>query len=234
VVRRVLEFPSSHWARAGLRSVLVTQTALDALDPVVQAVPGDVPIVIADQAVMNRLAGFNIHRGCLALTERPARRGLEAADLAAARQVLVLEGVNNPDNVGGLFRSAAALGADLVVLGPSCGDPLYRKSIRTSMGATLALPFVDAGAWPEALARLRAAGFDVIAMTPAAGAVPLEDRQARRGRVAVLVGAEGDGLSVAALHAASTRVRIPMAPGVDSLNVTSAASIAMYSCFAHA
>ena len=122
---------------------------------------------------------------------------------------MILEGVNNPDNVGGLFRSAAAFGVDLVVLGPGCGDPLYRKAIRTSMAATLAVPFVQAGAWPGAIGLLRASRFQVVALTPSDRALA-RDVTLAGPKVAVLVGAEGAGLSEPALQAADVRARIPM------------------------
>ena len=140
--------------------------------------------------------------------------------------MLVLEGVNNPDNVGGLFRAAAALGADLVVLGPDCGDPLYRKAIRTSMGASLALPWRVAAEWPEALTAIRQAGLAIVACTPAHDAPSVYD-VALPARAAVLVGAEGPGLSAAALATADLRVRIPMHGGIDSLNVVTAAAIVL-------
>jgi tRNA G18 (ribose-2'-O)-methylase SpoU len=142
--------------------------------------------------------------------------------------VVVLEGVNNPDNVGGIFRSASAFAADAVILGPSCSDPLYRKSIRTSMAATLDVPFADAGAWPQAIADLRSRGFTVLALTPAADATSIDAVPRTLERVAILVGAEGEGLSDPAQTAADYRVRIPMTGTADSLNVTVAASIAMY------
>jgi tRNA G18 (ribose-2'-O)-methylase SpoU len=191
-------------------------------------VPGGAPIYLVEQAVMNQIAGFNIHRGCVALAERPVPAGIVDLPLATATRVLVLEGVNNPDNVGGIFRSAAAFGIDAVVLGPQCSDPFYRKAIRTSMGATLQIPFAPADVWPGALAMLRAHGFRVLALTPAADARPLDDLPRALTRVALMVGAEGEGLSSEALDAADERVRIPMAKGADSLNVTVAASIALH------
>ena len=116
-------------------SVLLSPAAHAQMAAIVQAHPA-VPVYVAPQVVMNALAGFNIHRGCLALARRPAAGAVEDVDLADARRVVVLEGVNNPDNIGGIFRAASALGADLVLLGPGCGDPLYRKAVRTSMGAS--------------------------------------------------------------------------------------------------
>jgi tRNA G18 (ribose-2'-O)-methylase SpoU len=209
-----------------LRSLLLTDAAAAALAAVVARVPAEVPIYVAGHAVMNAVVGFNIHRGCLALVERPAARSLSAADLDGANRLLVLEGVNNPDNVGGLFRAGAALGAGLVVLGPHCGDPLYRKAIRTSMGATLSLPWRQAPAWPATLADLRRAGLTVVACTPAPDAASLYD-VALPVRAAVLLGAEGPGLSAAALTQADLRVRIPMHGQMDSLNVATAAAIVL-------
>jgi tRNA G18 (ribose-2'-O)-methylase SpoU len=189
------------------------------------------PVYRVPQDAMNGIAGFNIHRGCLALVKRPSTSTLDRIAAGPLSRVLVLEGVNNPDNVGGLFRSAAAFGVDLVVLGPHTGDPLYRKAIRTSMAATLAVPFAHAPQWPGAIADLRVDGFSVIALTPALTAAPLEDVRPAA-KLALLVGSEGDGLTREALAASTLTARIPTTPAVDSLNVTIAASIAMYHCFA--
>ena len=180
---------------------------------------------------MNGLAGFNIHRGCLALVRRPPTATLDLVAAGPLSRILLLEGVNNPDNVGGLFRSAAAFGIDLVVLGPDSGDPLYRKAIRTSMGASLSVPFVLAPQWPGAIRDLRADGFTVVALTPNRAMGPLEE-VFPHSKLALLVGSEGSGLSDAAMQAATLRIRIPTTADVDSLNVTTAASIAMYHCFA--
>jgi tRNA G18 (ribose-2'-O)-methylase SpoU len=149
----------------------------------------------------------------------------------AISRAVVLERVSNVDNIGGIFRSVAALGGHAVILGPGCGDPLYRKAIRTSMGATLRVPFAPSEHWPGALGDLLAAGFTLVALTPAPGADLLEDVAAdlrTRPRVALMLGAEGEGLSPAALESAHLRVRIPMAPGIDSINVAMAAAIALY------
>jgi tRNA G18 (ribose-2'-O)-methylase SpoU len=209
-----------------LHSLLLTDAAAAAMAPVLADVPAGVPIYVAGHAVMNGVVGFNIHRGCLALAERPPIAALTSADLERADRVLVLEGVNNPDNVGGLFRAGAALGASLVLLGPDCGDPLYRKAIRTSMGATLSLPYRMTGSWPAALTELRRAGLSVVACTPSLDAPSLYE-VALPARAAVLVGAEGPGLSADALALADLRVRIPMHGGMDSLNVTTAAAIVL-------
>lgn len=214
-----------------IHSVLVTSAALQGIQAALNEAAPVAPIYLVDQAVMNAVVGFNIHRGCLALATRPRRTALTDAMARAARRIVVLERVSNPDNVGGVFRSAAALGADLVVLGPDCGDPLYRKAVRTSMGAVLGLPFVDAGPWPDALRVLRNAGVPVVALTPRGDAVPIQAFTPDSPRVALLLGHEGEGLTAAALVEASSCVRIPMAAGVDSLNLASAASIAMFELF---
>lgn len=224
VVRRLLEL--RHWT---VESILLTHNAVDSLRDTLPYTPA--PVFLVDQQLMNGIAGFNIHRGCLALVKRPSIPTLDVIADGPLSRVLVLEGVNNPDNVGGLFRSAAAFDIELVVLGPNCGDPLYRKAVRTSMGASLSVPYAHAPAWPDAIADLRADGFTVVAMTPQMSAAPLEDIR-RAPKLALLVGSEGSGLTAEALSAATIAARIPMAAAVDSLNVTTAASIAMYHCFA--
>ena len=223
VVRRLLSS-----TRVRTQSVLVTEAAHEAMGEVLAHAPADVPIYVVAQETMNAIAGFNIHRGCLAIAQRPAPRTLIDLPIADLRRLVVLEGVNNPDNVGGIFRSAAAFGVDAIVLGPACGDPLYRKAVRTSMAATLMLPFVEAGAWPQALVTLRSQSVRVLALTPAQDARALDDLPRDLARVALLVGAEGDGLSADAMQLADDRVRIPMRGAVDSLNVTVAASIALF------
>jgi tRNA G18 (ribose-2'-O)-methylase SpoU len=226
VVRRLLE-----GGRFTVHSVLVTSAAHQSLADVLVDREDGAAVFIVEQDVMNAVAGFNIHRGCLALAMRPAVAALTTTDLDSASRVLVLEGVNNPDNIGGLFRSAAAFGVDLVVLGPACSDPLYRKAVRTSMAATLQVPFVSAAAWPDGLDLLRAHGFALVALTPARDATAIADLPRDAPRLALLVGAEGEGLSPAALARADHVVRIAMASGVDSLNVTVAASIALHYVF---
>ena len=150
----------------------------------------------------------------------------------SARRVVVLEGVANADNVGGAFRNAAAFGVDAVVLSPTCCDPLYRKAIRTSMGAALRVPFARAGAaeWPAALGRLRAAGFTLVALTLREPSETLDAfaARARPARLALIVGTEGAGLSAAVESSADVRVRIPIRGDVDSLNLASAVGIALY------
>lgn len=224
VVRRAIE--RRRWS---IESILLTPAAADHLADVLALTTA--PIYLAAQETMNEIAGFNIHRGCLALVQRPTTPTLDRIAAGPLSRVLVLEGVNNPDNVGGLFRSAAAFGIDLVVLGPNTGDPLYRKAVRTSMAATLAVPFVRAPQWPGAITDLRSDGFSVVALTPGLTAAPLADIRPVP-KLALLVGSEGAGLTRDALEAATLTARIPTTPAVDSLNVTTAASIAMYHCFA--
>ena len=210
----------------GVHSVLLSPAAAEAMAAVIRDTAPDRAVYVVPLADMSALVGFNIHRGCVALAERPAPDTLDALDLAAITRLLVLEGVNNPDNVGGLFRNAAAFGASAVVLGPHCGDPLYRKAIRTSMAAVLTLPWAHAGAWPEALTRIRAAGLPVIACTPSPHAVSIYEAVLPR-RAAVLVGGEGPGLTLAALAQADLQVRIPMHGAMDSLNVATAAAVVL-------
>lgn len=222
VVRRLLG--STRWTP---RSLLVTETACAALQPALDARPAT-PVFVVDQPVMNAIAGFNIHRGCLALGERnPA---LEWRRLvASAALVVALERLGNADNVGAVFRNAGAFGVDVVLLGPACADPLYRKSIRTSMGATLSVPFADARPWPGALSALREDGWAVVALSPAASSMVRGTAGEVAGRrVALVVGHEGEGLTADATRACTHQAAIPMAPGVDSLNAATAAAVALY------
>jgi tRNA G18 (ribose-2'-O)-methylase SpoU len=187
-----------------------------------------VPAYATDADTMAEVVGFHLNRGVLAAAGRTAAPDLDAV-LATARVIAVLEGVNDHENLGALFRNAAALGVDGVVLGPRCADPLYRRSVRVSMGHVLRVPFAELpGPWPASLDRLRAAGLRVVALTPARDAEPLTRSTVRAERVALLLGAEGPGLSAEALAAADLRLRIPMAPGVDSLNVATAAAVAFH------
>jgi tRNA G18 (ribose-2'-O)-methylase SpoU len=190
--------------------------------------PEIAPVYVASQDVLEKTTGFHVHRGVLASFHR---RPLPPASqvLAAARRVAILEDVNNHTNLGAIFRGAAALGVDGVLLSPSCADPLYRRSVRVSMGEVFAIPYARLQPWPAGLAEVRAAGFTVLALTPAPDAVPLQELDdTARARPAVLLGAEGAGLSPAALAASDLRVVIPMQHGVDSLNVAAAAAVAFW------
>ncbi len=226
VVRRLLA-PSSRFTP---RSILATPAAIDSLQDKCDGLTGRCDVFVCEQEELDAIGGHHFHRGCLAL----AARGGEAFSpdaFAAARLLVALEGIGNPDNIGGIFRSAAAFRAGGVLLDPSSADPLYRKAIRTSMGAVLRVPFARLGQWPPALDALRRRGFGIVALTPAAGAQPIDDF-ARTRREAdpliLLAGAEGGGLSEEALGYADVTVMIPIDPDVDSLNVTVAVSIALH------
>jgi tRNA G18 (ribose-2'-O)-methylase SpoU len=209
-----------------LRSVLVTAPRLERIAAMVDPA---VPIFSLPARAIEEVTGVHFHRGVLAVAERPDPRPV-ADVVAGARRVLVLEAVNDHENIGALFRNAAAFGVDAVVLDPTSADPLYRRSTRVSLGHVLRVPFarVDDGAWPAAIDELRAGGFTTVALTPAADADLLGGLVADPPeRVALLVGAEGPGLTAEALASVDRRVRIPMAAGVDSVNVATAAAIAL-------
>lgn len=217
---RVRRFP--------IRSVLVSATAHTALATTLRQVDTEVPIYVGSSAAFRDLGGLNMHRGCLALAER--RPADSVSDLVSgARRLVVLDGLANPDNVGGVFRSAAAFGVDAVILDHRSCDPLYRKAIRTSMASALLIPFGRIESWGELARPLRAGGFTVVALTPRPGAQSLA-AYVEGGcpeRLALLFGAEGEGLSEDALAIADVHLRIPIRPEVDSLNVSVAAGIAL-------
>jgi tRNA G18 (ribose-2'-O)-methylase SpoU len=214
-------------SRFAVHSVLLTPAIAKALAPVVDA--ARVPMMILDGAVMRQIAGFDFHRGALAIGKRGEPTPLQILISPPVRTLVVLERLADPENVGAVMRNAQAFGADGVVLAPGTADPLGRKAIRVSAGAALALPFAHADAWPDDLHRLRAAGFMLVALTPDPAARDLGTLTIDpRARVALLVGSEGDGLSAAARAAAEVEVRIPIARDVDSLNVAVAAGIALH------
>lgn len=211
--------------RAGyrMRSALVDEKRLRQVQGL-----GDAPVYAATQAVLDTITGFHVHRGVLASFHRKALP-TAAEVLSAARRVVILEDVNNHTNVGAIFRGAAALGMDAVLLSPTCADPLYRRSVRVSMGEVFAVPWAKLDPWPAALDLVREAGFSILALTPAPDALPIQRLPAaRRERPALLLGAEGPGLSAAAESASDARVVIPMRAGVDSLNVAAAAAVACW------
>ena len=196
-----------------------------------RGVDGPPVVIVADPDVVDRAVGFALHRGVVAIARRPSPLD-PAAALASSRRVVVLEDVVDPDNVGSVFRHAAAFGAGLVVLSEHAGDPLYRKAVRTSMGWVLDVPWTRI-AGDELVPTLQRAGFTTIALTPI-GVVEIDDPRLPRSadeRVAILLGSEHDGLRHATLAASSHRVRIPIARRVDSLNVATAAAVAMFSLF---
>lgn len=214
-------------AQAGCRprSLLLAPNRVDDLLPELRAL--DCPVYVASSEVLHAVTGFHVHRGALGAF---GRLPVPTADelLTTARRILVLEDVNSPTNLGAIFRSAAGLGMDAVLLSPTCCDPLYRRAVRVSMGEVLAVPYAYLDRWP-AVESIRARGFRVLALTPASDAVPLQHLVLPPDdRVAVLLGAEGPGLSDAAMAASDVRVRIPMAAGVDSLNVGAAAAVACW------
>ncbi|MET8652895.1 TrmH family RNA methyltransferase [Nocardia aurea] len=186
----------------------------------------DVPYYRADPEVMAEVVGFHLNRGVLAVAPRPESLRVDEV-LATARTVAVLEGINDHENLGSMFRNAAGLGADAILFGDRCADPLYRRAVRVSMGHVLRVPFAQLPTWPDGLELLRAGGFQIIALTPNPAAVNLATAMTGQ-RVALLLGAEGPGLTEEAMAATDIRARIPMSPGTDSLNVATAAAMAFY------
>jgi len=208
------------------RSVLLQESWLEGLEPLLA--PFDIPVFIGDAHVIEGLTGFNLHRGALASMHRPAL--MPAAEiLEGARRVVVLEDIVDHTNVGAIFRSVAALGADAVLITPRCADPLYRRSVRVSMGTVLQVPWTRLPDWPAGADVLHAAGFEIAAFALSEGAIGLDEYAASApDKVALLLGTEGDGLSRRALAGADRVVTIPMKRGVDSLNVASACAVALW------
>jgi tRNA G18 (ribose-2'-O)-methylase SpoU len=221
VVQRMLASPFTPLAFLGTDRRLTELTA--------DLAGNAAPFYRASAEVMAEAIGFHLNRGVLAAARRIPERSVEqVAD--GARTIAVLEGVNDHENLGSIFRNAAGLDVDAVVFGSGCADPLYRRAVRVSMGHALLVPYARAAAWPADLNTLQQMGFRLLAMTPASDAATLSAAMtAMRGeRVAILVGAEGPGLSHAALKASDQRVRVPMSRGTDSLNVATAAALAFY------
>jgi len=194
--------------------------------------PGGTPVYVVPDEVAERLTGYRVHRGALASLGRKPLPGVRDV-IGGARRIVVLEDLVDHANVGAIFRCAAALGVDAVVLSPRCADPLYRRSVKVSMGAVFAIPYARMAGWYDGLTDLTSAGFRVLALTPDEGATPIGAALVASGPVALLLGTEGDGLSARWLHEADEVVRIPMNPaaraaGVDSLNVVAAAAIACH------
>ena len=213
--------------RAGfkLKSVLIDATRGE---PIPSVVPDDVPHYFAGGAVVHEVTGIHLHRGLIAVFYR---KDLPFAErlLARSRRVVVLENVTNPTNMGVIVRSAAGLGVDALLLDPRSCDPLYRRSLRVAMGEAFALPHARLGYLPGGLDPVRRAGFRIAALTPDGGATPIDQFQATHDeRVALLLGAEGPGLTPATLEVVDERLAIPMRNGVDSLNVGAAAAVALY------
>lgn len=230
VVRRLLQQKSF-----AVRSLLLTEAAARELAPAWAARAGQPSVYVASQSLIAELAGHRVHQGCLGLAERGSLREpneVACAALDAGGLLLVLEAIANPDNVGAVFRNARAFGVGGAWLAGGGGDPLYRKAIRVSLGATLEVPFAQVKAWPDDLGPLREAGFKIVASvaSPEAGA---HDPSACRaelgdGPVALLLGGEGEGLTPGARAACDAAVRVPTAAGFDSLNVATASGILLH------
>lgn len=212
-----------------IESLLLSDTAFSALRPAVDRV-SEVPTYVCPAGAFTQLAGLNLHRGCLALARRPPHAEVDEV-IRGARLVVVLEAIGNPDNIGGIFRNAAAFGVDAVLLSPGCADPLYRKAIRTSMGAVLGVPYTTVADWPAGLDSLSRKGFTLLALTPRLPSLSLDDWVSgvttTGAPVALLMGAEGAGLTSLAQEQANVRIRIPTTDAVDSLNVAVACGIVL-------
>jgi tRNA G18 (ribose-2'-O)-methylase SpoU len=208
------------------RAVLLLEQWLPELERVLAGL--DVPVFVGEAALLKSLTGFDMHRGALASMHRPVLRPV-AELLEGARRVVVIEDVVDHTNVGAIFRSVAGLGADAVFVTPRCADPLYRRSVRVSMGTVLQVPWTRLPEWPLGADQLKAAGFHLAALALADDAVSLEEFALHPpAKIALLLGAEGDGLSTAALAVADSILTIPMFNGVDSLNVAAASAVALY------
>lgn len=206
-------------------AVLVNDASRRALDRQLSSLADGVPVYVCETGDFESVTGFHLHRGCLALAERPAA-ALPEEVMRGCDHLVVLEGVTDADNVGSAFRNAAAFGAR-VVLSPTCCDPLYRKAIRTSMGSVMSTKYARLPNWPDDLASVKAAGFALVALTLRERAIDL-GACPRPPRVALLVGTEGPGLSTAAEQMADLVVRIPISRDVDSLNLATATGIALH------
>ncbi|WP_043263546.1 RNA methyltransferase [Streptomyces sp. CT34] len=209
-----------------MRSMLLSAKWVDVMRDVIDEVPAPVYAVGPDLA--ERVTGYHVHRGALASMQRKPLP--DAAELLrTTRRIVVMEAVNDHTNIGAIFRSAAALGMDAVLLSPDCADPLYRRSVKVSMGAVFSVPYARLESWPRDLAVVREAGFKLLALTPAERATAIDTAAPHTlERAALMLGAEGGGLTTGALRAADEWVRIPMAHGIDSLNVGAAAAVAFY------
>jgi len=219
VVRRAVE--------AGFtpRSFLMAPRWLDGLADVLGTT--DAPCYVMGEALAEEVTGFHVHRGALASLERRPLPSVGTV-LAGARSVLVLEDIVDHTNVGAILRSGAALGFDAVLLAPRCADPLYRRSIKVSMGSVFSLPWTRLPDWHDALPSLSAMGFTTVALTLAPDSAPIEEAVAGLGKVALVLGSEGHGLSPRWEQSADRRATIPMQEGIDSLNVAAATAVACY------
>ncbi|MFJ3956623.1 TrmH family RNA methyltransferase [Arthrobacter sp. NPDC090010] len=209
------------------RSFFLTEKWMADLEDLLERFP-EVPAYVGDAAMLEAITGFHLHRGALAAMHRPAARPL-AEVLDGARRVAVLEDITDHTNLGAMFRSAAGLGVDAVLVTPRCADPLYRRAIRVSMGTVFQVPWARLESWPEGIGELRAAGFTVAAMELTPESLTIDVLAARNPeKLALILGTEGAGVTAAALEAADVAVEIPMRPGVDSLNVAAASAVAFW------
>ncbi|WP_371581556.1 TrmH family RNA methyltransferase [Streptomyces sp. NBC_01314] len=221
VIRRAKE------AGYEMRSMLLSAKWVDVMRDVIDELPA--PVYAVSPELAEQVTGYHVHRGALASMQRKPLPMADELLVGAARRVVIMESVNDHTNIGAIFRSAAALGMDAVLLSPDCADPLYRRSVKVSMGAVFSVPYARLDTWPRGLDAVRDAGFTLLALTPDEKAKSLDETAPHRmDRVALMLGAEGDGLSTKALMSADEWVRIPMAHGVDSLNVGAAAAVAFY------
>ncbi len=220
VIQRALD------ARCRPVSLLMERKDIDHAARDIIAACGDIPVYTADREVLAQLTGFHLTRGVLCAMLRPPLPCVEAV-VGSARRIAVLENVQNPTNVGAIFRSAAALGMEAVLLTPGCSDPLYRRSARVSMGAVLQIPWTFTQEhWPEQLAEL---GFKTAAMALCDNSLPIDDpRLAQEEKLAIVLGSEGDGLAEGTITKCDYTVKIPMYHGVDSLNVAAASAVAFW------
>jgi tRNA G18 (ribose-2'-O)-methylase SpoU len=210
------------------RSMLTIEKYLPEIELLVADQDPELPVFVGSAELLETLTGFNLHRGALASMHRPPLKSVEET-VAGATRIIVLEDIVDHTNVGAIFRSVAGLGADAVLITPRCADPLYRRSVRVSMGTVLQIPWTRLPDWPEGKTVLAHLGFSLAALALSPDAVTLEEYAADPpDKIALVVGTEGDGLSRAALEAADTVVTIPMMHGVDSLNVASASAVALY------
>ena len=219
VVRRAVE------AGYPPRSFLMAPRWLDALADVLAG--ADAPCFVMPESLVEQVTGFHVHRGALASLQRLPLPSVESV-LEGARSVLVLEDIVDHTNVGAILRSGAALDFDAVLLAPRCADPLYRRAVKVAMGAVFTMPWTRLTDWHDALPDLAARGFTTVALTLADNAVPVEEAVAGIDRLALVLGGEGHGLSVHWEQTAQRRAVIPMAAGIDSLNVAAATAVACY------
>jgi len=211
-----------------VKSVLLNAPALKGLEPTLRSLETDIPVYVADDPILQQVVGFHLHRGCLAACERGKAHSLE--DLASAhgpQTLLALDGVSDPDNIGSIFRNAMAFGVDGIILSKDCADPLYRKAIRTSMGAALRLPFAWVDDLPAVLHKLRGKDYQTIGLAPDESSQPLT-ALAIHDRMVVVVGNEGSGMRRETLDAVDACARIAMVDDFDSINVASASAIALH------